>query len=165
MRAPIFPVLVLAALALPAPAATIVFQTFQSSLDTGTLAGTSFPVLFSYDASLVNPTGDSFIQLNSFDFTLEGVHFTRSDIFQGGQVIFHNAVLNNVTASFQVVLPPNAPVRNITFGFGGPGVIGYIDLAGNFGNGSFTFVPEASTAAFSCLGVVLGLALARRHRR
>jgi hypothetical protein len=32
---------------------------------------------------------------------------------------------------------PNSPVQNITFGFGGPGVIGYIDLNGQFGSGSF----------------------------
>ena len=39
---------------------------------------------------------------------------------------------------FQVRLPPNSPVNNITFGFGGDGVIGYIDLDNQFGGGSFT---------------------------
>jgi hypothetical protein len=38
-----------------------------------------------------------------------------------------------------VRLPPNSPVQNITFGFGDSGVIGYIDLDGQYGNGSFTF--------------------------
>jgi hypothetical protein len=50
-----------------------------------------------------------------------------------------------VTASFQVILPPNSPVNNITFGFGGPGVIGYIDLNNQPGSGTFMFasaVPE-----------------------
>ena len=35
-------------------------------------------------------------------------------------------------------MPPNSPIENITFGFGGPGVIAYIDLNGQFGTGSFT---------------------------
>jgi hypothetical protein len=116
----------------------IVFKTLNASLDTGTLAGTAFPVSFSYDACQVAPVGQSFITLSSFDFTLLGVPFTRNDIFQGGQVIFQDGILQDVTASFQVILPPNSPVNNITFGFGGPGVIGYIDLAGQFGGGSFT---------------------------
>src|SRR5262245_13083386 len=94
-----------------------------ASLDTGSLAGTKFPVSSSYSARQVTATSDSFISLTSFDFTPRGAEFTRRDIFQGGQVIFRNAVLNNVTASFQVILPPNSPVRNITFGFGGPGII------------------------------------------
>ena len=116
---------------------------FFSALSTGSLVGVSFPVSFSYDAGQANPVGDSFITLNSIDFTLLGVAFDKANILQGGQVILHNGVSENVTASFQgPPLPPNSPVENITFGFGGPGVIGYIDLQGQFGNGSFTFVPE-----------------------
>jgi hypothetical protein len=86
----------------------------------------------------VAQVGKSYVFLQSFDFTLPGVPFTRKDIFQGGQVIFENGVFENVTASFQVILPPNSPVNNITFGFGGPGVIGYINLENQFGTGSFT---------------------------
>lgn len=41
-----------------------------------------------------------------------------------------------MTASFQVILPPDAPVQNITFGFGDPMGIAYIDLDGQFGSGS-----------------------------
>jgi hypothetical protein len=52
-------------------------------------------------------------------------------------VIIQDGVVVNVTASFQVRMPPNSPVSNITFGFGGPGVIGYIDLDQQFGSGSF----------------------------
>jgi hypothetical protein len=115
----------------------LVTSSLQASLDTGGLAGTTFSVSFSYDSSQVQPVGDSYVQLTSFDFTLLGVQFTRQDIFQGGQVIFRDGVISDVTASFQVVLPPNSPVQNITFGFGGPGVIGYIDLNGQFGSGSF----------------------------
>ena len=113
-----------------------VTSTLQASLDTGSLAGTSFAVSFSYDSSQVQPVGESYVQLNSFDFSLLGVQFTRQYIFQGGQVIFQDGVITDVTASFQVLLPPNSPVQNITFGFGGPGVIGYIDLNGQSGGGS-----------------------------
>jgi hypothetical protein len=109
----------------------------NASLNTSSLAGTTFSVSFSYDSSQVQPVGDSYVQLNSFDFTLLGVQFRRQDIFQGGQVIFHDGVVTDVTASFQVFSPPNSPVQNITFGFSGPGVIGYIDLNGQFGSGSF----------------------------
>jgi hypothetical protein len=118
---------------------------FVSTLTTGSLAGLRFPVTFSYDGGQVNPSGDSFITLNSIDFTLLGVAFAKENILQGGQAILHNGVLQDVTASFQgPPLPPNSPVENITFGFGGNGVIGYADLNGQFGNGSFTFVPEHS---------------------
>ena len=120
-----------------AAATNIVFYTFDASLDTGSLAGTSFPVCYSYDADQVAPAGESYVTLNSFDFTLLGSQFTRNDIFQGGQVIFEDGVVADVTASFQVFLPPGSPVHNITFGFGGPGVIGYSDLNDQYGDGSF----------------------------
>jgi hypothetical protein len=116
----------------------LVTSSLDASLDTGSLAGTTFSVLFSYDSSQVPPVGDSYVQLNSFDFTLFGVQFTRRDIFQGGQALFHGGAINNVTASFQIILLPNSPIEKITFGFGGPGVIAYIDLNGRFGTGSFT---------------------------
>ena len=127
-----------------AHAQQVVFRTLQASLDDGSLAGTTFPVALSYDADQVSDTGESYVPLLSFDFTLLGVPFTRGDIFQGGQAIFEDGALQNVTASFQVVLPPDSPVNNITFGFGGPGVIGYIDLANQFGGGSFAICPEGS---------------------
>ena len=130
-------VLLLFAAGSRADAENIVYATLGASLDDGSLAGTTFPVVFSYDADQVADTGESYVQLNSFDFTLLGVTFTKSDIFQGGQVIFRDGVLDDVTASFQVILPPDSPVKNITFGFGGPGVIAYIDLDDQFGNGSF----------------------------
>ena len=68
----------------------LVTNSLDASLDTGSLAGTTFSVLFSYDSSQVLPVGDSYVQLNSFDFTLFGVQFTRHDIFQGGQALFHD---------------------------------------------------------------------------
>jgi hypothetical protein len=123
------------------PTQNIVYGTLNASLDTGSLAGTEFCVLFSYDANQVLPVGESFVTLNSFDFTLLGVPFTRNGIFQGGQVIFRDGVPQNVTASFQVFLPPGSPVTNITFGFGESLGIAYIDLNGAFGSGSFSFQP------------------------
>src|SRR5215813_2473604 len=115
----------------------LVTSNLSACLGTGSLAGSRFTVSFSYDSSQVEPAGDSYVPLSSFDFTLLGVRFTRQDIFQGGQVIFHDGVITNLTASFQVILPPSSPVQNITFGFGGPGVIAYIDLNGQFGSGSY----------------------------
>ena len=123
-------------------AENIVFASLNASLNDGSLAGTTFQILFSYDADQVAGTGDSYVSLQSFDFTLLGVPFTRNDIFQGGQVIFRDGVLQNVTASFQVILPPGAPVQNITFGFGDPMGIAYIDLDGGFGTGSLELVSD-----------------------
>src|SRR5215467_1405929 len=122
-------------------AKNIVYGTLDASLDTGSLEGTRFSVQYSYDADQVPPVGKAFVTLNSFDFTLLGVPFTRSDIFQGGQVILEGGVPQNVTASFQIFLPPGSPVRNVTFGFGHPLGIAYIDLNGHFGGGSFSFQP------------------------
>ena len=122
---------------LHASANNIMVWTFVASLDTGSMAGKTFPVCYSYDADQVAPVGESYVQLNSLEFTLGDAQFTRNDIFQGGQVIFSDGVAQNVTASFQVFMPPNSPVTNITFGFGGDGVIGYIDLSYQYGDGSF----------------------------
>jgi hypothetical protein len=121
----------------------IVYATLNASLDDGSLAGTTFTILFSYDADQVANTGQSYVSLNSFDFTLLGVPFTRDDIFQGGQVIFQDGVLQNVTASFQVILPPDSPVQNITFGFGDPMGVAYIDLDGEFGSGSLVLACDS----------------------
>ena len=142
-----------------ARAASIVFGQLNASLDTGSLAGTKFPVSFSYDASQVMPIGDSFADLDSMDFTLGNATFHRSDIFQGGQVIFHNGMLENLLASYQVILPPESPVNNITFGFGGPGSIAYLDLANQFGSGSFTFASVSVPEPRSVYTLALGLSV------
>lgn len=147
-------------------AAPILPGQFFSMLNTGTLAGVTFPVSFSYDAGQINPAGDSFIALASIDFTFMGVAFNKGNILQGGQVIFRNGVLENVTASFQAgPLPPNSPVNNITFGFGGPGVIGYADLQNNFGRGNFVFVPEPSGTEIVALACVFWLWASERFGR
>jgi hypothetical protein len=134
---------------------SIVYSSFNAFLTTGSLTGTQFPVSFSYDDAQVSPIGPSYLFLNSFDFTLDGFAFSKAQIFQGGQVIFIDGVLVNVTASYQVTLPPSAPVENITFGFGGDGVIGYIDDSRNFGSGTFTFTPEPSSLFIGAATVML----------
>ncbi len=155
--------LVLAPFCTSSAFSAIISSGFNALLDTGSLSGTTFPVSFSYDNTGIAPTGDSFITLNSFDFMLLGTSFHKSDILQGGQVIFHNGTLNNVTASFQVILPPSPPVENITFGFGGPGVIGYIDNGGQSGTGSFTFTAAPEPVALSILLAAFPALLARRR--
>ena len=159
--------LVLLGLFAPSAALTaspIVTSSLDASLDTGSLAGVTFPVSFSYDSGLVLPTGNSSITLATFDFVLLGVPFDRAEVFQGGQAIFDNGTLTDVTASYQVILPPMSPVRNITFGFGGPGIIGYIDLNGQFGQGSFTFTsaPELPTFAITLAGLAIVLIMCVR---
>ena len=94
-------------------AQNIVYGTLDASLDTGSLAGTTFQISFSYDADQVPEVGEAYVSLNSFDFTLLGVQFTRNDIFQGGQVIFQDGVPQNITASFQVFLPPTLLLRTL----------------------------------------------------
>ena len=56
-----------------AMATRIVPGGLNASLDTGSLAGTHFPALFSYDADQVSLIGDRFVGLNSFNFTLLNV--------------------------------------------------------------------------------------------
>jgi hypothetical protein len=143
MRRCLFVVFLLVAVVSPASAGSVATVILSAILDTGSLAGTMFSVTLTYDPDQVNPVGESFVTLESFDFLLQGVQFSRNNIFQGGQAIFENGVIDNVTVSFQVILPPNSPVNNITFGFGGPGVIGYIDLNNQSGSGKFRF-PSAS---------------------
>ena len=89
--------------ALPLARADLITENLNASLDSGSLTGIMFPVTFSYDSSEVNPVGESFVALESFDFVLLGVPFTLNDIFQGGQAIFEDSVIENVTASFQVI--------------------------------------------------------------
>ena len=127
----------------------IVFWSVIASLNTGSMAGTTFPFCYSYDAGQVAPVGESYIELSSFDFTLGGARFTKNEIFQGGQVISRDGIVHDVTASFQVFMPPNSPLNNITFGFGGDGVIGYIDLAGQYGDGTFALASQTSDCNLS----------------
>ena len=135
---PLASALLLLSSTVTAHAETILYGTLDSYLNQGSLAGTHFIVSFSYDAEQVAPEGESWVPLKSFDFQLGDAYFSRDWIFQGGQVILRDGVIENVTASFQVFMPPNSPVKNITFGFGGPGVSGYTDNYDQYGEGSFT---------------------------
>jgi uncharacterized protein (TIGR03437 family) len=129
----------------------IVSGILLASLKTGSLAGLTFPISFSYDASGASSQGQVYLPLTAFNFSLSGTAFTRAGIHQGGQVILRDGKFENVTASFQGSPPSNPPLLNITFGFGGDGVIGYIDLAGNYGSGAFdlsTVEAAANAASF-----------------
>jgi hypothetical protein len=53
--------------------ADLVTENLNTSLDSGSLSGTMFPVTFSYDSNEVNPVGESFVPLESFGFVLLGV--------------------------------------------------------------------------------------------
>jgi len=144
-------------LLLPIPAGAASITIFENAqLTTGSLAGTQFPFSFSYESTAVNGIGQEFISLTSFNFNLLGTPYTIADITQGGQAIFQDGVLQNITAAFLAIPPRQAPVFSIAFGFGGPGVIGYIDLDHNFGEGTYTQanVPEPSSL------LTLGLAIA-----
>jgi hypothetical protein len=134
---------VIACVAAGAAEAAPVNLFLNASLSTGSLQGTSFSVSFSYDNSSLTGQGQEFLFLQSFDFTLLGTHFTRADIDQGGQVIFQNGTPENVTAAFF----PLAPVRDIAFGFGGPGIIGYLDSNRQFGGGSYSISSFASSSS------------------
>jgi len=119
---------------------------FAASLTNGSLSGTQFVVHYSYDASGISGAAEDYLPLLSFDFALRGIQFSRTNIQQGGQVIFHYSKIYNVTAEFYPAIdgPSNAPVNNIAFGFGGPGVIGYTDTNAQYGSGVFFLNPSNS---------------------
>jgi hypothetical protein len=147
--------------------ATPITSFLDASLTTGSLSGTNFVVSFSYDNASLTGTGQEF-SLLSFDFTLLGTHFTAADIHQGGQAIFQDGTLENVTAEFEPgLIPPivNPPLATIAFGFGGPGVIGYRDLNLAFGAGSYSVVsPEPSSFVSLLLGLAALVAVKRSRR-
>jgi len=123
--------------------AGITNASFIASLTSGSLSGAQFTVSYSYESTNVTGGSEDYLPLNSFDFDLLGTHFSKNDIFQGGQVIFHYGYLYNVTADFDPAvsgMPSNAPVNDIAFGFGGPGIIGYEDKENQFGGGTFSLI-------------------------
>jgi hypothetical protein len=124
-----------------AAVAAVAEYRFEASLDTGPLQGTMFPGTFSFEAGSATGVGMEFLPLSSLDFTLLGSHFSRSDIDQGGQVILENGAVSYFTAAFFRMTP--APVSDIAFGFGGPGVIGYIVPPEAFGSGRYVIFPDA----------------------
>ncbi len=141
----------------PAARATTITSSLDASLTSGSLSGTNFTVSFSYDNASLTGSGQEYLSLLSFDFTLLGTQFDRAEISQGGQAIFQNGILQYVTAAYFPPPPANAAVSDIAFGFGGPGVIGYIDLSRQFGSGSYALaaaVPEPSSFLSLLVGLV-----------
>jgi hypothetical protein len=126
-----------------AACAAITNASFAASLTSGSLSGVQFTVSYSYDNSGITGGSGDYLPLQSFDFDLLGTHFPKDDIYQGGQVIFHYGILYNVTAAFDPYIsgaPTNAPLNSIAFGFGGPGIIGYVDKQGQYGSGAFSLI-------------------------
>ena len=154
-------------LAAPPASATIIHKGFVATLQTGPLAGTVFPGTFSYDDSTLTGVGTEYLGLTSLNFTLKGVAFTRFDIDQGGQAIFDNGALWYFTAAIFPPTPWPAPVSDIAFGFGGPGVIGYISGANDFGLGQYVIgaaeLPEPGTLFGFAFGVLVLFGAARRR--
>jgi len=124
--------------------ATTIGFTFDATLDSGPLAGTSFTGAGSYSEPAVITPGMQYLSLTSLDFSLDGEAFTLADNYQGGQAVLDNGSLDYFTAAFL----PEGPIETIAFGFGGPGVIGYAD-SGQLALGTYTIqsaVPEPASA-------------------
>jgi hypothetical protein len=119
--------------------AAVTIGSFVAYLTNGSLGGLQFPVRYSYDAAGITGGAEDYLQLLSFDFNLLGTQFYRTNIQQGGQVIFHYGTLHSITAEFYPSIdgPAGAPVNQIAFGFGGPGSIGYSDTNAQYGSGFF----------------------------
>jgi hypothetical protein len=107
---------------------------FDASLDTGALAGTTISGTLSFDETGITVAGTDYVALTSIDFELDGVPFTKANLYQGGQMIIENGYPSYFTAAF--LPPPGAPVTGIAFGFGGPGIIGY-STPGKSGMGTY----------------------------
>ena len=104
-----------------AKAATVDFQ-FNAALQTGALAGTDFSGTASYDNQGETGSGTEYFSLTSLNFTLLGVSFTKADIDLGWA---GNPPKRRFVRLYGGIFPPaasNAPVSDIAFGFGGPGI-------------------------------------------
>jgi hypothetical protein len=150
-----------------ASATTIPF-TFNASLQTGALNGTDFTGTASYNNQGETGIGTEYFSLTSLNFSLLGYPFTLADISQGGQAILQDGILSYFTAAF---FPPSqaSPVTAIAFGFGGPGIIGYVTPEEEFGLGAYTIpttiagIPEPSTLVLCVLALCSSLLLLPRR--
>jgi hypothetical protein len=150
-----------------AHATTIPF-TFDASLQTGALSGTQFTGTASYNNQGETGIGTEYLYLTSLNFSLLGYPFTLADISQGGQAILQDGILSYFTAAF---FPPSpaSPVTAIAFGFGGPGIIGYVTPEQEFGLGAYTLpatiagIPEPSTLLLFALALCSSPLLLRRR--
>ncbi len=120
----------------------------------GHLSGTQFSGNASYDNQGETGVGTEFFTLTSLNFSLLGFPFTRADISQGGQAILENGTLAYFTAAF-FPTSPSSPVTDIAFGFGGPGIIGYVTSGDNFGSGVYTIAPIPEPSTFLLSGIAL----------
>jgi PEP-CTERM motif len=156
----------LSALCLATPAsAAIIPLGFSASIDSGTLAGTKFQGTIAYDNAGLTGVGAEYAPLTAIDFVLDGVQFNHSDITQGGQVITLDGAADYFTASF-FPAPQGSPVTDITFGFGGPGVIGTFNSSDDaFGTGTYVLVPISIPEPMTILLFGAGLAVAFAMRR
>ncbi|WP_224095569.1 PEP-CTERM sorting domain-containing protein [Nostoc sp. MS1] len=142
--------------------AAIVTYGFDTLLTSGSLQGTKFPGTFSYDNSQQTGIGQEYISLTSLNFTVLGTPFTKADLSQGGQVILNNGTVDYFTAAFF------SPF-NIAFGFGGPGIVGYVAPGGTggFGSGVYTIraatVPELTNIYAPILALGFSRLIKRKH--
>jgi hypothetical protein len=112
--------------------------------------------------------GTEYLSLSSLNFSLLEFPFTLKEVDQGGQAVLQNGVLFDFTAAF--LAPSTAPVDNLAFGFGGPGVIGYSTPPGfNAGSGTYQIVssvtPEPSAWLLCALGFSAAPLLRNRLQR
>jgi hypothetical protein len=155
----------LLAAALLAPASTVDFA-FDATLQTGSLAGTSFAGTGSYDNAALTGAGTEYAFLTALDFTVDGALFSKTDIDQGGQAVLQDGTLDYFTAAF---FPSSGPFNDLAFGFGGPGVIGYsappvIDVGlGTYTITSVETVPEPAALLLGAAGFS-AMATIRRRR-
>ena len=156
----------LSALCLVTPAsATVIPLGFTASIDSGTIAGTKFQGSIAYDNAGLTGVGTEYVPLTAIDFVLDGVQFNHSDITQGGQMITLDGAADYFTASF-FPAPQGSPVTDITFGFGGPGVIGTFNSPDDaFGAGAYVLVPVLISEPMTILLFGAGLAVVFAMRR
>lgn len=154
-----------------AAAASIVTYGFAATLDTGALQGTSFSGSFAFNNAGATGVGQDFLTLTALDFNLLGTRFTLADIGQGGQAFLQDGRLVYFDAAF-FPSSPTSPVSDIAFGFGGPGVIGYVARnAEGIGLGAYVItaspVPEPSSLALIALGALMwvGFSMCGREAR
>ena len=140
---------------------------FDASLDSGSLAGTLFTGTGSYNAPDPPIPGVAYVGLTSLNFSVDGQSYTLADNYQGGQAILDDGSLDYFTAAFL----PEGPLETIAFGFGGPGIIGYEDDYGQFGEGTYTAiaseVPEPASGMLcgTATAVLLLASLSRKRPR
>lgn len=149
--------------------ATVLTYEFDTVLQSGPLAGTAFPGTISFDNAAATGIGQEYFTLSSIDFTLLGRHFTRGDVSQGGQAITQDGTLSYFTSAFELLSAPPT-LSTVAFGFGGPGIVGYLTLLPrDGGEGEYTLsgpigVSEPTSLTLAAAALAM-FAVARRRMR